>query len=329
MTGAVVTAAGVDTWSPSWYVDPDGPAAGWLRERCTVRAARGSQLLPEKVLGHTVGWYPGGLVFAEGHPDPNGDLCPAGELVARALELQDALGDFGVPLPRCERPFASLGASSEGFEGLRRVDATVNLAMASRTEGLAVLAGIAACARDAPGHAEVRFGRDRGIETVYLLASGGRRRLGRWYDKALEASIGPRGTLLRGEDQRRWPKGQRRDPAELTGWALKEGFQRRFYPLWKATKGVTVTGPAVIAERLVDAIGEGQVSSAEAEALGAEVFFSAFGGTGRHRSTHYRRQRKLRELGLVLADGILEEVEVDVGSVLEAALETDAWERRG
>lgn len=329
VTAAVVTAAGVDTWSPSWYVDPDGAAARWLQERCTARAARGSQLLPEKVLGYTVGWFPSGLVFAEGHPDPEGELCPASELVARVLALQEALDGLGLPLPLRERPFAHLGASSEGWAGLRRVDATVNLAMGNRADGLAVLAGIAACARDAPGHAEVRYGSDRGVETVYLLATGGRRRLGRWYDKALEAAAGPRGTLIRGEDQRRWAKGERRDPWELTGVALREGFRRRFAPLWKATKGVTVTGPVVIAERLVEAVAAGELTPAEADALGAEVFFSAVGGSGRHRSTRYRRQRRIRQLGLTLADGVLEEVEVDVAAVLEAALETDAWERRG
>jgi hypothetical protein len=32
----IVTEAGVDTWSPSWYVNPDGPAADWLREHATI-----------------------------------------------------------------------------------------------------------------------------------------------------------------------------------------------------------------------------------------------------------------------------------------------------
>ena len=65
----VVTAAGVDTWSTSWYVNPDGQAATWLREHAVADGPRGSKLLAEKIEGHRVGWFPAGLVFAEGHPD--------------------------------------------------------------------------------------------------------------------------------------------------------------------------------------------------------------------------------------------------------------------
>lgn len=327
---AVVTAAGVDTWSPSWYVDPEGAAARWLQEWATVPGARGSRLVPEQVGGYRLGWFPTGLVFAEGHPDPGRGLCPAGQLVTRALDLQEAIAEAGLPLPMRERPLDNLGATSEGFAGLRRADVTVNLDVDGRAEGLAVLAGIAACVRDAPGKAQVFFGPDRSVETVTLRGHAGKNVLGRWYDKGLESSSAARGRVLRGEDQRRWPKGFRRDPAELDAAALRGNFNRRFYPLYQATKGVTVAGLAVLAEKLGEAVESGDLTVRQAETLGGYLVIEQAGlQDGVPRATRNRRRRAIRELGLVLADGVLQEVEVDVGAVLEAAMETDLWERYG
>lgn len=328
---AEVTAAGVDTWSPGWYVNPDGRAAAWLSEHAVVSAAAGAMLVPESIGGHRVGWFPTGLVFAEGHPAGPERLCPPGQLVPRMLDLQESIVEAGLPLNLRERPFDHLGATAEGFAGLRRADFTVNLTLPSRGEGLAVLAGIAACARDGVGKSNIRFGRDRGVETVYLHGSAGKKVLGRVYDKGLEAGWGPRGTILRGEDQRRWPKGERRDPAELTAAASRSNFQRRFYPLWKASKGVIVAGHVAIAERLAEAVQSGELPAQRARLLAGDILLEATGHAAEIAgpSTLRRSRAMRRELGLVLADGVLEEVEVDVGAVLEAVLETDAWERCG
>jgi len=229
-----------------------------------------------------------------------------------------------------ERPFAWAGSTSEGFAGLRRLDSTVNLALSSPSEGLALLAGIAACVRDSPGQAEVRYGTDRRVETVYLLGHGGKRRLGRWYDKGLESGVAGRGLLIRGEDQRRWGKGDRRDPSELTAEALRSSFRRRFLPLYKATKGVKVAGLLAVTERIGDAVAAGEVTPGEGQAIAGEVLLSSVYGRGfGTRSAVWRRRALLRKLGAIPADGVLEMVEVDVAVILEAALDTDAWERRG
>ncbi len=326
----VVTAAGIDTWSLCWYADPDGPAARWLQERACVPGKIGFYL-PEKVLEYRVGWFRGGLVWAEGHPlmvDGVAALCPPGELVACALDLQDAILATGLPLPTRERPFESLGPTSEGFAGLRRADAAVDIALDS-AQGRALLAGIAACARDAPGVAEVIWGPSRAAETVYFRGRTGKKVLGRWYDKAVEATLGPRGTLIRGEDQRRWPKGCRRDPEELTVDYVRSQFQRRFYTLYKASKGVTVAGAAVCAAKLAEAAAAGEISSHKARVLAGDVLLEAHGLSVGPASTLRRSRAARRELGLVLADGVLEEIEVDVSGILEEALDTDAWGRRG
>jgi hypothetical protein len=203
--------------------------------------------------------------------------------------------------------------------------------MPSRESGLAALSGIAACARDAPGKAEVIFGNDRALETVYFRGRSGKAVLGRWYDKGIEAGLGPRGHVLRGEDQRRWPKASRRDPVEMTGTELRGAFQRRFYPLWKATKGVTVGGPMVVVEKVIEAVQAGEIGPQRGRLLLGDTMAELVGrGPDLVKASTLRRSRQLRrELGVVLADGVLQEIEVDVHALLEAALETDAWERRG
>lgn len=333
----IATAAGVDTWSPSWYVDPDGRGGRWLREFCTVPGKRGARYLPRDFPGlldvgyDTVGWFPSGLFFLEGHPDADG-LCKAGELPARALDAQDAAMALGVPLRPRERGVGHLGSTSEGWAGLRRLDATVNFEARSRAEGLASLAGIAACVRDSPGHLVAHWGGDHQVETVYVKGYAGKRTLGRWYDKGLESNLAGRGLLIRGEDQRRWAKGVRRDPEELDALQLRDNFQRRFYPLYKATKGVTVAGPVVLAEKLIEAVVQGRIGAREAESIAGHLLLKVAGGrrgAGISRRTMYRRETRARELGLVAAEGVLEEVEVDVGAVLEAALETELWGAEG
>jgi hypothetical protein len=249
--------------------------------------------------------------------------------VARVLAIQDAIVEAGLALPVRERAFESLDVSSQGFAGLRRCDITVNLQMPGTAEGLALLAGIAACARDAPGKCNAFW--DRELESVFFRGRSGRCVLGRWYDKSVEANLGARGTVIRGEDQRRWSKGHRRDPAELDAGALKAHFQRRFYPLYKATKGVTVGGPMAIAAKVIEAMDAGELSPQRGRLLIADTVLEGCGAERKFmKDRTLRRSRSLRaELGLVLADGVLEEVEVELGEVLEAVLDTDAWERRG
>lgn len=320
--------AGVDTWSPAWQLDPHSVRFAGFRERCTVRTARGGCMLGEVIAGHRIGCFPTGLVFAEGHPAGDGNLCPPDALLSAGLLLQEQLVGAEIPLDPRLMPFGGLGSESEGFVGLRRMDSTVNLAAPSSAQGLALLAGIAAVARDS-AVAEVRYGRDRGVETVYLHGHGGKTKLGRWYDKALESLSGPRGSVIRGEDQRRWDKGARPLADEWTAAFVRERFQRRFYPLYKASKGVTVAGPIAIAEKLQEAVDAGEIKSQQARLLAGDLLLEAAGRQIAAPSTA-RRSKLIRQgLGLVLADGVLQEVEVNVHDVLELALESEAWGRQG
>ncbi len=341
---ATVLAAGVDTWSPAWYVGESSPAARALASLATVPSKR-SQLIPEPIDGHRVGWFPdSGLAFAEGRP--GGDtLASPDELPEALCRLESAMWDFGVTVEPARtrtkmRGRLALwdGPPGAGFAGLRRLDSTVDLALDDGAEGLSVLAGVASLLRaSAGGQAQVIFqnGGRGAVETVYWRGSSGKRVLGRWYDKGVESGRAPRGQLIRPEDQRRYAKESRRSVEELTSSYVRSQFQRRFAPLWRASKGVTVGSVDRLAEQLRTRLETGRLTYGEAERLGGALLLQRVPEDSlppearASRRTRYRRQAQLRDEGLVLADGVLDDVEVDLHEVLGEVMESDAWGRRG
>lgn len=342
--------AGVDTWSPCWYV-PDGTAAArGFGALATVKAQR-SFLLPDPVAGHRVGWFPGsGLAFAEGHPAEIlagvDGLCPPVGLPSALEGLERQLWDLGLPVePRRGRSkmrgqYALQREVShrDGFAGVRRVDSTLDVEVDTGPEGVAILAGVAALLRaSAGGQAQVIFqpGGGGAVETVYWRGHSGKRVLGRWYDKGVESGAAARGRLIRPEDQRRFPKDSRRCAAEFTTDYVRSQFQRRFEPLWRASEGITVGSVDRLTEQLRERLEHGAISYAEAERLGGSMLLSRIPvdelapEVRQSRATGFRRRARLRELGLILADGVFDEVEVDLHDVLDEILGTDAWGRRG
>jgi hypothetical protein len=313
-----VRAAGIDTWSPCWWLEPESPAARHLAALC-----RGG-MLPEPIAGHRVGLR-GGLLWAEGHPAEG--LGRPADLPSALVRLELALLEAGVPLPVGRRGEDLYGDRHEGRAGIRRLDSTVDLALDSPAEGFAAMAGIAAVARDLPrSKSNVWWSADgRHVQTVALHGFSGGRLLGRVYDKGAESGTAAPGRLLRPEDQRRWGKGFRRDAHELTGQYVREKFVSRFAPLWRASKGVTVAGPVVLAQQLAALVQDGDLTATRAETLAGHLLLASVGLPVSAR-TRRRRRADLREHGLVLADGVLQEVEIDLGDVLEACMESDAWD---
>ncbi|HEV2821381.1 MAG TPA: hypothetical protein VGW11_12840, partial [Solirubrobacteraceae bacterium] len=274
-----------------------------------------------------------GMLYAEGHPSPDG-LCAPGKLAASQDALVAALLAADVPLPNGRSADVWLGPGDavreSGFAGVRRLDSTLDLKVSSSAEGLAIMAGVAAVARDAPrGMADVWFAADgSGVETVYFRGPAGKKVLGRWYDKGREAATAPRGTLLRPEDQRRYVKGTRRDVTELSASYVRGKFHQRFYPLYQASKGVTVAGPIVLAEKLAQAVEDGELTATQAEKVAGHLLLQAVAdrsSNGVSSRTRRRRRAVARELGLVLADGVLQEVEVDLHDVLDQCMDAGAW----
>jgi hypothetical protein len=96
-----------------------------------------------------------------------------------------------------------------------------------------------------------------------------------------------------------------------------------------------------LADKLYEAASEGQITARQCESLCGYLLLSSrregsrivldVGRMERDRGlspkTVQRRRRELRELGLVLSDGltVLQEVEVDLHEVLEQALEEAPW----
>jgi hypothetical protein len=331
MSTAVV-ACGVDTWSPCWYVDRDSLAGAWLDGLATAPAKRG-RMLPGDVLGYRVGWdRASGMLYAEGHPTADG-LCAPGELPAALDGLVAALLAADVPVPNGVTAdvwmgFGDHGCREDGFAGLRRVDTTLDLAVDAASEGLAIMSGVAGVSRDAAKtKAEVIWSVDgRSVETVYFRGRAGRKVLGRWYDKGVESKTAAAGRHIRPEDQRRYVKGLRRDVGELSAPYLRRQFHDRFLPLWQASKGVTVAGLTVLSDKLTEAVEAGEITAEMAEKLGGYLLLARQRERlGLSRRTDFRRRAAVRDLGLILADGVLQEVEVDLHDVLDQCMDGPAW----
>lgn len=328
-----VLQAGVDTWSPCWRMDRDSEMACMMDSLAWAAGGRGG-VLREVVDGHRVGWLRDvGLLWAEGRA--GGDaVLPCSAVSARYAALVSSLLAAGVPVPAGEvregmYPVDGLPGieASAGSEGLRRADLTLDLRFNDPAGGVAFLAAVAAVARTLPGYqAEIRCAKDGccAVETVYLRGRGGRRVLGRVYDKGIETGWGVRGELVRLEDQRRWPRLLRRSIDEMHPAYSRALWQRRWLPLWQASEGVTVAAPAQLADKLAGLAAMGVVSQAEAERLAGFVLLSSR-GVKHSRATMQRRRQRLRELGVILADGVVDDVELDLREIMDAALASCAW----
>lgn len=321
----MLTQAGVDTWSPCWRLDGDSDPARSLCELATQPTRRG-RLLTEPVEGHRVVWFEGArLLAAEGHPGGEGVLASPEQLPAALAGLQRALEErLGAALPGPKR----FEHSSHGFEGVRRLDVTADLRSESGAQGLAVLSGIAATRPRGRVAARVRRqAGGRAVETVDWLTQRGI--VARAYDKGLESNTAARGVITRLEAQNRWPSGYRRDVEELTAAYVCRAFRKRFVPLWQASKGVTVVTMEKLAERLASLVQDGELTIGQAEQLCGYLVLESAGVRSGSRQTSWRRRKLAEEVGLTIADGVLEPVEVNLSEVLEQAIDEGAWERRG
>ena len=159
-----------------------------------------------------------------------------------------------------------------------------------------------------------------------MMSEGGKRVLGRWYDKGQETGDAPRGQWVRPEDQRRFTAQFRPTVESVASSTLvRDAFVQRFTPLWKAAGGVRVGGMLDIAAKLAELQDEGVITAGQAERVAGFMVLDAAECARCSRATDYRRRADLRELGLVLADGVLDEVDVDLAAILEDALEADCW----
>jgi hypothetical protein len=331
----VVDAAGVDTWSVCWYLRGGSTAEKAIEALATVPAPR-SKLMEERILGHRVGWFPGTrMLYAEGHPAEDG-LCKTDALPGALDAVAEALADRGVLPPSFDlRPVVGPAGlrpalGGVGFGGVRRLDSTVDLRFGDPREGLAALSGVAALALPRVKTQVIREVGGRRVETVYLRGSSGRTVLGRWYDKGIESGEAARGLYVRPEDQRRFAKDARLTvDAVAQGTYVRDAFVKRFEPLWRAAKGVKVAGVSELAGRLGELQDEGVITAAEAKRLAGYLALEAGGGLRQSRATQYRDRAACRNHGLVLADGVLDEVEVDLGEVLERAMDSEAWGASG
>jgi hypothetical protein len=189
-------------------------------------------------------------------------------------------------------------------------------------EARAFLAGMAAvqlprCETTRRGHP---------VHSVSWTHAAGKRKLARCYDKGLERG-GEAFKFGRMEDQRRYPSGAR-PPVDVVADPdfLRGRFEARFGPIRKAVEGVKAATFPVIAQALADEARYGYRDLFETERLAGSLVLLTGGASDAYkRSTYYNRRARLRDAGYVVVDDLVEHVEVNLGDVVDAALESQAW----
>jgi hypothetical protein len=112
---------------------------------------------------------------------------------------------------------------------------------------------------------------------------------------------------------------------------LRDQFVRRFEPLWKASRGVIVGGERKLAGRLRDLVAEGAIKASTAKALAGHIALDAAGVHEeiQGRSTVLGDRAKCRDLGLVLNNDVVDDVEVRLDLQLERAFDSEVWGPQG
>lgn len=297
-TALTATEVGIDTWKLARYLDSDAELDHAI-EACTHPSWFGSRH-PELIAGHRVGVIPEHrMLWMEGHPSQDGLAHPR-DLPAAEHRVLAALDAAGLPTGR--------------DAGCSRLDVTTTLAAPDQQTGLTLLAGLGLV--DVPRTKPSVIGRPP--QTVSWLSPTGHKVLARAYDKGLEAGLAPRGRLIRLEAQTRYTKEARRAVKDLDPAGA---FARRFTPVAQAADGLTAATFPALKERVIELVQAGRLTPQQAERL---IGHLAVGGRIRFPArTRYRRQRELRDHGLVMVDALADPIDVDLGEALDAALA--AW----
>jgi len=290
-----LTARGVDTWKLVRQLRTD-------REFTTAREAARDKTLIQSIENHRWGLTPGtGTLWFEGHPGVDNLADPA-DLPSALERVLDEARSAGIPVG--------------DDHGVGRLDLTADLRFDNRWEGLAFLDALAHL--DLPRTKPAIYGRPP--ETVYLLAKRSGKKLARVYDKGRQARSALPGELIRFEDQRRF-RGGARLPAEAVVQnpeVMSFFFQSRFAPVAASSEGVTIATAEVLADRISELVASGEVSPAKGCRL---LGFLMHGDRVALPERTARRWRsELRELGLVLADPLDDDLVVDVAGGVEEAL---------
>jgi hypothetical protein len=277
----------------------------------------GSVMVGQPVEGMRLGVFPGvGMLFAEGRlgamlarsPDDHSLAEPA-RLAAGSLRVLEALDGLGLDL--CESTAA-----------VRRLDLAAELRFDRPADGLAFLRAMGAL--DVPRYKRDVWLEGSRVETVYWRTPKRGVVVGRLYDKGVEAKTDPPGARLRLERQLRYAKSKQRTPAALSTSDLAAIYRGNFEALMRGSSDVIATGLNGAQKALLDLVETGDLTPRKAERmLGTLVLLERFGRSWyEKRYTAARRERELRELGILIDPDRDEPEPVPVGDLLEALVES-------
>ena len=238
-------------------------------------------------------------------------LCLRAELPDGAVAVRERL--------------ARLGVDAGDHVALGRLDLAAELRFDDGADGVALLR--AASLLDVPWAKTGTDGRKAGgLETVYFRTVRGRKMLGRMYDKGLESGSCASGRLVRYERQLRWEKEREPTLAEALQLRLGDLYAKQLATFRDEQHDLLVVPALSGVDVIWGMVQSGAIDLRLAERLMGYVMLRSSGRTDRLPArTRQRRERALREIGLVIADDqMIGSRPVPLGRYLDALV--GAWD---
>jgi hypothetical protein len=254
------------------------------------------------------------LVYAEGRlaailegPESK-RLCGQAELADGAEVLRMRLAELGVKA----RDTVAFG----------RLDLASDLMFANGGDGLAMIR--AASFLDVPRAKTGTDGRKAGkLESVTFRSTRGRRVIGRLYDKGVESASFEPGRLIRYERQLRYEKAREPSLADALRLPMRDLYAKQLRAAVANSRQVVAAPVNPSLDVLMMLADDGKITYQQAERLAGYLAIRQRGDPLQLPSrTRQRRERELREVGLVITDEAEAVMEAVPLGVYLAALES-------
>lgn len=304
---ALLSDSGVDTIRFRWREDNLAYVKFQRRPEGTIEGHRGERYVQTE-LGR-IGAFPDGLFYLEGRAaalcagtSENHDLATVPEVFLAEQAATDIMRDNG-----CE-----LGDASRARLG--RIDLASELRFDDPSEGSAFLHSLASL--DVPWCKSRVDGRKGDtIETVSFHGTRGKTIYLRAYDKGVESGTHRAGVRIRVERQKRYRKEREPLATELDILDLRQAFWGREF----AKLSNLPTATVVDLRGAIEVLCERATTYAQLERLAGYLVVGHYPGLSdaMERTTRWRRDSELRDLGIFVDPTQIERLEVPVGAYLQ------------
>lgn len=212
---------------------------------------------------------------------------------------------------------------------IRRLDPAAELRFEDGTDGLRFLRNLGGMTLTKLKRATYDAVDGSRVETVNFFRPKKRQKIGRAYDKGVEAQTHEPGKRIRLEQQMRFDKAKQRQPQDLDRAFVAGEYAKRYKPWREPVDRVVVGDLDALADAIYEREADGRIKPESADGLlGFFAYVSRYGREAYERRytdrTYRRHHRRARRLGLYL-DAKAQKVEA-TDTARYVGMMIDAWQ---